>query len=189
DLFKNRITVKIGQYESVGELKRLIKAEKMHFSIFGASDLRLWLTDLPIGEGNDIPEWDLLDHDEIFSNNQVRFVWQEDPDLSKIHVIIKLPEIDQPKKIILNCLVISQASFKSISRHDVITLETSHDKTVDQLRPMIKEHWSSLFENILPTNFILHYIDRSTTTTIQQQINFYKEGNGDLGNFGTELVP
>ncbi|CAI2198706.1 19060_t:CDS:1, partial [Funneliformis geosporum] len=91
DLFKNRITVKIGQYESVGELKRLIKAEKMHFSIFGASDLRLWLTDLPIGEGNDIPEWDLLDHDEIFSNNQVRFVWQEDPDLSKIHVIIKLP--------------------------------------------------------------------------------------------------
>ncbi|RIA79127.1 hypothetical protein C1645_746111 [Glomus cerebriforme] len=189
DPFKNRITVKIGQYESVGELKRLIKAEKMYFSIFGASDLRLWLTDLPIGEDNVITEWELPDHEEIFSNNPVRDIWKEDPNVSKIHVIIKLPEIDQPKKIILNCLVISQTSFKSISRHDVITLETSHDKTVDQLRPMIKERWSSLFENILPTNFILHYIDKSTTITIQQQIDLYKEGKGDLGNFGTELVP
>ena len=54
---------------------------------------------------------------------------------------------------------------------------------------MIKERWSSLFENILPTNFILHYIDRSTTIIIQRQIDLYKEGNGDLGNFGTELVP
>jgi len=89
--FKNRITVKIGQYESVGELKRLIKAEKTLFSIFGASDLRLWLTDIPIGNDDDIPEWELLDRKEIFSNNPVKFVWRGELHVSKIHVIIKLP--------------------------------------------------------------------------------------------------
>ena len=91
DPLKNRITVKIGQYESVGELKRLIKAEKMHFSIFGANNLRLWLTNIPIGEDNVILEWELPDHEEIFSNNPVRSVWREDLNVSKIHVIIKLP--------------------------------------------------------------------------------------------------
>ena len=53
---------------------------------------------------------------------------------------------------------------------------------------MIKERWSSLFENILPTNFILRYIDKSTTTTIQRQIDLYK-GEADLEYSGTELAP
>ncbi len=58
--------------------------------------------------------------------------------------------------ISLNCLVVSRASPESISDHSIITLKISTDETVDQLRPMIKERWPSLFENTLPTDFILY---------------------------------
>jgi hypothetical protein len=58
--------------------------------------------------------------------------------------------------IILNCLVISRASPESMSDHSIITLKISTDETVDQLRPVIKERWPSLFENILPSDFILN---------------------------------
>src|SRR5436190_312398 len=72
---KNRISVKISQYENVGELKRLIKAL---FAIFGASDLRLWLTNTPIGDDdNVIPSFTPFASGEIFSNNLVKFVWKK----------------------------------------------------------------------------------------------------------------
>ena len=58
--------------------------------------------------------------------------------------------------ISLNCLVVSHASPESISDHSVITLKIFTDETVDQLRSIIKERWPTLFENTLPTDFILY---------------------------------
>jgi len=73
--------------------------------------------------------------------------------------------------IILNCLVISNNDPpESISYQSIITLKISTDERVDQLRPMIKERWPSLFENTLPTNFILYKTtdNRSIFDFIQQ---------------------
>ncbi|PKK61245.1 hypothetical protein RhiirC2_856375 [Rhizophagus irregularis] len=42
--FRNIISIKINENETIGELKRRIKAEKDYFDTIGASDLRLWRT-------------------------------------------------------------------------------------------------------------------------------------------------
>jgi hypothetical protein len=78
--------------------------------------------------------------------------------------------------IILNCLVISNNDPpESISYQSIITLKISTDETVDQLRPMIKERWPLLFENILPTHFIL-YKTTGVVTSIPRHIQQYKNG-------------
>ena len=69
----------------------------------------------------------------------------------------------------LNCLVIPSAEPESVTRHSITTLKISTNETVDQLRPMIKERWPLLFENILPTNFILRKID----TGVVIQLDLY----------------
>src|SRR5690349_6167984 len=86
----------------------------------------------------------------------------------------------------LNCLVIPSASPKSVTRHSITTLKISTDETVDQLRPMIKERWSSLFENILPTNFILRKINSGVVISIFDQIRQYNNGQGESGE---EMFP
>ncbi|CAH1769653.1 5174_t:CDS:2, partial [Entrophospora sp. SA101] len=68
----------------------------------------------------------------------------------------------------------------------VITLDILTDKKVDKLRPMIKERWPSLFENILPHEFVLRKIDNNVTTSTSQQIELYKNGYGENGD---EMFP
>ncbi|CAB4410139.1 unnamed protein product [Rhizophagus irregularis] len=51
---------------------------------------------------------------------------------------------------------------------------------------MIKERWPSLFENILPTNFILRKIDSGVVITISDQISQY---NNRQGQRGEEMFP
>ena len=67
--------------------------------------------------------------------------------------------------ISLNCHIMSRASPESVSKHSIITLKISTNETVDQLSPMIRERWPSLFENILPTDFILRKIDTEIVTS------------------------
>ena len=86
----------------------------------------------------------------------------------------------------LNCLVIPSAEPESVTRHSITTLKISTNETVDQLRPMIKERWPSLFENILPTNFILRKIDSGVVITISDQISQY---NNRQGQRGEEMFP
>ncbi|GES86144.1 hypothetical protein GLOIN_2v1477913 [Rhizophagus clarus] len=86
----------------------------------------------------------------------------------------------------LNCLVIPSAEPESVTRHSITTLKISTNETVDQLRPMIKERWPSLFENILPTNFILRKIDTGVVISIFDQIRQYNNGQGDRGE---EMFP
>ncbi|GBC31975.2 uncharacterized protein OCT59_012870 [Rhizophagus irregularis] len=62
--FRNIISIKIKENETIGELKRRIKAEKDYFDTIGASDLRLWRTNTHI--------------------------WKEDPPKSNLHVVIKI---------------------------------------------------------------------------------------------------
>ncbi|CAJ0758907.1 12105_t:CDS:2 [Entrophospora sp. SA101] len=88
--------------------------------------------------------------------------------------------------ISLNCLVIPSESLDILSRHSVITLDILTDKKVDKLRPMIKERWPSLFENILPHEFVLRKIDNNVTTSTSQQIELYKNGYGENGD---EMFP
>ncbi|RGB38809.1 hypothetical protein C1646_755309 [Rhizophagus diaphanus] len=79
----------------------------------------------------------------------------------------------------LNCLVIPDASPESVIRQSITTFKISSNEAVDLLRPMIKERWPSLFENILPTNFILHKIDFRVIITIVDQIRQYNNGQGE----------
>ena len=86
----------------------------------------------------------------------------------------------------LNCLVIPSAKPESVTRHSITTFKISTNETVDQLRPMIKERWPSLFENILPTNFILRKIDTGVVISIFDQIRQYNNGQGQRGE---EIFP
>jgi hypothetical protein len=85
-----------------------------------------------------------------------------------------------------NCLVIPSTSPESVTRHSITTLKISVNEMVDQLRPMIKERWTSLFENILPTNFILRKIDSGVVISIFDQIRQY---NNRQGQRGEEMFP
>ncbi|CAB4390832.1 unnamed protein product [Rhizophagus irregularis] len=71
-------------------------------------------------------------------------------------------------------------------KQDIKHVGISTNETVDQLRPMIKERWPSLFENILPTNFILCKIDSGVVISIFDQISQYKNGQGGSGE---EMFP
>ncbi|EXX65702.1 hypothetical protein GLOIN_2v1738915 [Rhizophagus irregularis DAOM 181602=DAOM 197198] len=88
--FRNIISIKIKENETIGELKRRIKAEKDYFDTIGASDLRLWRTNTRIGSNNAIPCFDLSDSNEILSYFEIKDIWKEDPPKSNLHVVIKI---------------------------------------------------------------------------------------------------
>ncbi|POG66683.1 hypothetical protein GLOIN_2v1654661 [Rhizophagus irregularis DAOM 181602=DAOM 197198] len=88
--FRNIISIKIKENETIGELKRRIKAEKDYFETAGASDLRLWRTNTRIGSSNAIPSFDLSDSNEILSYFQIKDIWKEDPPKSNLHVVVKI---------------------------------------------------------------------------------------------------
>ncbi len=59
--------------------------------------------------------------------------------------------------ITLNCLLLLRdiTLRSNLSEGNIITLKISTDKTVDQLRIIIRERWPSLFEKIPPAKFLL----------------------------------
>src|SRR3954463_3090742 len=78
--------------------------------------------------------------------------------------------------ITLNCLLLpSETALRSnLSEGSVTTLKISTDKTVDQLRIIIRERWPSLFEKIPPADFLLWKInDTGGNTSIENQIEEY----------------
>ncbi|PKY58152.1 hypothetical protein RhiirA4_511745 [Rhizophagus irregularis] len=88
--FRNIISIKIKENETIGELKRRIKAENDYFETAGASDLRLWRTNTRIGSSNAIPSFDLSDSNEILSYFQIKDIWKEDP--PNLHIVVKIEE-------------------------------------------------------------------------------------------------
>ncbi len=75
----------------------------------------------------------------------------------------------------LNCL----APYLKVYQDTVLLRLRSHmDKTIDQLKLMISKRWPSLFENILPTDFILCKIDSGVVISIRDQISQYNNGQG-----------
>ncbi|CAG8557715.1 6039_t:CDS:2 [Diversispora eburnea] len=153
-----------------------------------ADSLILLKVNKPLGRTNDKLIFNCFEEEKLVAIVKIRdYEWLDTR--KYLQVIIKLPEIVRLTTITLNCLVIPSGSPENLSVHDVISLQTSYDETVDKLRLMIRERWAPVFENILPTNFILHHIDRSTSTTIKNQIDFYKLGRGEYGDNSTELSP
>ena len=78
--------------------------------------------------------------------------------------------------ITLNCLLLPNdiAVKSNLSEGSITTLKISTDKTVDQLRIIIKERWPSLFEKIPPAEFLLWKInDTRGDTSIENQIGEY----------------
>ena len=81
--------------------------------------------------------------------------------------------------ITLNCLLLpNDITVKSnLSEGSITTLKISTDKTVDQLRIIIRERWPSLFEKILPAKFLLWKVnDTRGDTSIESQIDEYTRG-------------
>src|SRR5688572_16317034 len=61
-----------------------------------------------------------------------------------------------------------------LSEGSITTLKISTHETVDQLRIIIRERWSSLFEKISPAKFLLWKInDTRGDTSIESQIDEY----------------
>ena len=81
--------------------------------------------------------------------------------------------------ITLNCLLLPSriAQRSNLSEGSVTTLKISTDKTVDQLRIIIRERWPCLFEKVPPANFLLWKInDTGEDTSIESQIDKYTYG-------------
>jgi hypothetical protein len=81
--------------------------------------------------------------------------------------------------ITLNCLLSPSgvAQRSNLSEGSVTTLKISTDETVDQLRIIIRERWPSLFEKILPAEFLLWKInDTGEDTSIERQIEGFTRG-------------
>src|SRR3954447_1367669 len=81
--------------------------------------------------------------------------------------------------ITLNCLLLPRntALRSELSEGSITTLKIPTNKTVDQLRIIIKERWPSLFEKTLPAIFLLWKInDTGGDTSIESQIEEYSRG-------------
>ncbi|UZO19250.1 uncharacterized protein OCT59_010548 [Rhizophagus irregularis] len=65
--FRNIISIKIKENETIGELKRR--------------------------SSNAIPSFDLSDSNEILSYFQIKDIWKEDPPKSNLHVVVKIEVI------------------------------------------------------------------------------------------------
>ena len=81
--------------------------------------------------------------------------------------------------ITLNCLLVPRntALKSNLSEGSITTLKISTNKTVDQLRIIIRERWPSLFEKIPPADFLLWKINGTgEDTSIESQIEEYSQG-------------
>ncbi|CAB4425320.1 unnamed protein product [Rhizophagus irregularis] len=81
--------------------------------------------------------------------------------------------------ITLNCLLSPSgvAQRSNLSEGSVTTLKISTNKTVDQLRIMIRERWPHLFEKVPPAEFLLWKInDTEGVTSIEKQIEKFVHG-------------
>jgi hypothetical protein len=64
---RDPISVKIGERDTIGELKRNIKAERSDFARFGASELKLWRICKKIEDGKSLT-FNNLTEDNKFLN-------------------------------------------------------------------------------------------------------------------------
>ncbi|CAB5202442.1 unnamed protein product [Rhizophagus irregularis] len=133
--------------ETIGELKRRIKAEKDYFDTIGASDLRLWRTNTRIGSNNAIPCFDLSDSNEILSYFEIKDIWKEDPPKSNLHVVIKI------EVVALNCII---SGYPSDTYYPI---EISVERNVGELKSMIKKRWKPLFSHIVSNELKLMAIN------------------------------
>ena len=81
--------------------------------------------------------------------------------------------------ITLNCLLLpSEIGDRSnLSEGSITTLKISTGETVDQLRIMIRERWSHLFEKVPPASILLWKInDTEGVTSFEKQIEVYSSG-------------
>ncbi|GBC51867.2 hypothetical protein RIR_jg36745.t1 [Rhizophagus irregularis DAOM 181602=DAOM 197198] len=145
--FRNIISIKIKENETIGELKRRIKAEKDYFDTIGASDLRLWRTNTRIGSNNAIPCFDLSDSNEILSYFEIKDIWKEDPPKSNLHVVIKI------EVVALNCII---SGYPSDTYYPI---EISVERNVGELKSMIKKRWKPLFSHIVSNELKLMAIN------------------------------
>ncbi|POG64655.1 hypothetical protein GLOIN_2v1672739 [Rhizophagus irregularis DAOM 181602=DAOM 197198] len=142
--FRNIISIKIKENETIGELKRRIKAEKDYFDTIGASDLRLWRTNTHI--------------------------WKEDPPKSNLHVVIKIEErnvgelksmIKKRWKPLFSHIVSNELKLMAINipPNQVITYE--EDKCVMKNLDKIKSVFANSIYNYNPDH--LHVMISSDT--------------------------
>ncbi|CAB5387844.1 unnamed protein product [Rhizophagus irregularis] len=156
--------------ETIGELKRRIKAEKDYFDTIGASDLRLWRTNTRIGSNNAIPCFDLSDSNEILSYFEIKDIWKEDPPKSNLHVVIKIEErnvgelksmIKKRWKPLFSHIVSNKLKLMAINipPNQVITYE--EDKCVMKNLDKIKSVFANSIYNYNPDH--LHVMISSDT--------------------------
>ncbi|PKK62907.1 hypothetical protein RhiirC2_759042 [Rhizophagus irregularis] len=83
-----------------------------------------------------------------------------------------------PILLLLSIVFFYNTTLRSnLTEGSITTLKISTGETVDQLRIMIRERWSSLFEKTLPAEFLLWKInDTRGDTSIESQIDEYARG-------------
>ncbi|RHZ69128.1 hypothetical protein Glove_290g6 [Diversispora epigaea] len=92
DSARHAFPVKIDRDDTIGDLKKAIKAEKPNdFFRVDADKLRLWKEEIPDDKDDLLSVLSLQDEDELFSTRDIEFYWTDTPKKKHIHVIIKQP--------------------------------------------------------------------------------------------------
>ncbi|RHZ75162.1 hypothetical protein Glove_217g51 [Diversispora epigaea] len=91
---KNAFPIKINEKETIGELKKVIKAENPRgFTSIDAKDMKLWKVRIKSDRDDLIQNLTLRDNDELLNTNDIEDYWTGIPTKKHIHVIIDLPEL------------------------------------------------------------------------------------------------
>jgi hypothetical protein len=91
--------------------------------------------------------------------------------------------------ISLNVLVVP-ASTESITRRDIIVLEISPNRSVYQLKPMLKEHCPDLLKEVEPKKIVLQKTNYESWQNASDQLYQYSRGEfqGSEEIFPDELI-
>jgi Crinkler effector protein N-terminal domain len=89
----NAFPVHIDKGQFVGDLKKVIKAEKApEFDNFPADRLKLWKVSIPDDQDDLLNNLTLNDGDELLATREIGDYWTEKPPKRNIHVIVEPPE-------------------------------------------------------------------------------------------------
>ena|SRR5947209_20246776 len=84
--------VNISREETVGDLKKLIKAEKsVDFARVDPNNLRLWKVDISIDDDTVIQAQTLLQDNQLPVADEIEELWTDTPKRRHIHVIVEVP--------------------------------------------------------------------------------------------------
>ncbi|CAG8647598.1 6639_t:CDS:1, partial [Paraglomus occultum] len=84
--------VNISREETVGDLKKVIKAEKQNdFARVDADKLKLWKVEIPVDRNELSQGQPLQDNDQLRATDYIDEHWTDRPLRKHVHIIVEVP--------------------------------------------------------------------------------------------------